>query len=25
MKNPKLAREKGLWDVTRDVCLQCHR
>jgi hypothetical protein len=25
MKNPKLAREKGLWNVTREVCLKCHR
>lgn len=25
MKDPVLARENGLWDVTRDVCLRCHR
>jgi hypothetical protein len=25
MKDPKLARENGLWDVTRKVCLKCHR
>lgn len=25
MKDPKLAREKGLWDVTREVCLGCHK
>ena len=25
MKDPKLARANGLWDVTRDVCLRCHR
>ena len=25
MKDPKLAREKGLWDVTREVCVKCHR
>jgi len=25
MKNPKLAREKGLWEVTREICLKCHR
>ena len=25
MKNPKMARENGLWDVTREVCLKCHK
>jgi hypothetical protein len=25
MKDPKLARANGLWDVTRKVCLKCHR
>lgn len=25
MKDPKLARENGLWDVTREICLRCHR
>jgi len=25
MKDPRLARENGLWDVTREVCLRCHR
>jgi predicted CXXCH cytochrome family protein len=25
MKDPKLAREKGLWNVTREICLKCHR
>ena len=25
MKDPELSREKGLWDVTREVCLRCHR
>lgn len=25
MKDPALAREKGLWEVTREVCLRCHR
>ena len=25
MKDPKMAREKGLWDITRDTCLKCHR
>jgi hypothetical protein len=24
MKDPALAREKGLWEVSRDVCLGCH-
>lgn len=25
MRDPKRARDNGLWDVTRDVCLRCHR
>ncbi len=25
MKNPALSRNAGLWNVTRDVCLKCHR
>ncbi len=25
MKDPKLARQNGLWEVTRDVCMRCHR
>ena len=25
MKDPELARANGLWDVTRDVCLKCHK
>jgi hypothetical protein len=25
MKDPKQARENGLWDVKREVCLKCHR
>jgi nitrate/TMAO reductase-like tetraheme cytochrome c subunit len=25
MKDPKLAREAGLWEVTREICLRCHR
>lgn len=25
MKDPELAREKGLWNVTREVCLKCHK
>jgi hypothetical protein len=25
MKDPKLARANGLWDVTRKVCLKCHK
>jgi nitrate/TMAO reductase-like tetraheme cytochrome c subunit len=25
MKDPALARKNGLWEVSRDVCLGCHR
>ncbi|UCG38102.1 MAG: cytochrome c family protein [bacterium] len=25
MKDPDLARQNGLWDVNREVCLGCHR
>lgn len=25
MKNRELARQNGLWDVTREICLKCHR
>ena len=25
MKDPKLARANGLWDVSREICLRCHK
>ncbi len=25
MKDPELSRANGLWDVTREVCLRCHK
>jgi len=25
MKDPQLAREKGLWVVSREICLHCHQ
>jgi hypothetical protein len=25
MKDPKRARANGLWEVTREVCLKCHK
>ena len=25
MKDPKLARANGLWNVTREICLSCHK
>ena len=25
MKDPKLAREKGLWEVSSEICLRCHK